>query len=308
MKISPAKNSSLYAWLQLIRLPNILTAVGDPLSGLFLAAAVRNTKPGLWAIIVVPLAVIALYVFGMVANDICDFKKDSRQRPERPLPAQRISLTAARAGAFLACLAGLTLALTLGRNGFVTAVMLVLLILHYNLGFKKHSLYGPVAMGLCRGFSFLLGASVFTWPLSTLVIAAMLTGYVAAVTYIATFENRGHRYGREAALPFMFVLGILLACVVAAWAHSTVFGRVAGMLVFVVSITLSGIVFRELTMRRAAPADIQRAVGILLRNLLLIQAGLLFIAPPLLATVCGILVLLMLYPANVMLGKKFYAT
>lgn len=308
MKLSAAKNVPLHAWFQLIRLPNVLTAVGDPLSGLFLAAAARNTSPGLWAIIAVPLAIVALYVFGMVANDICDFQKDSRQRPERPLPAHRISPKAARTGAVFSCLAGLALALTLGRTVFVTAIMLVLLILAYNLGLKKHTLYGPVAMGLCRGFSFLLGASVFEWPLSSLAITAMLTGYVAAVTYIATFENRAHRYGREAALPFIFVLGILLACVFAVWTHSTLFGRVAGMLVFIVSITLTGSVFRELTIRRVLPADIQRAVGILLRNLLLIQAGLLFIAPPLLATVCGVLVLLVFYPANVMLGKKFYAT
>src|ERR1700677_320330 len=80
MKIRP--------WLQLIRLPNVLTAAADSLAGWLLATG-SAADPGRW----LPLAAasIVLYASGTALNHVFDLEIDRAERPNRPLPSGQVS-------------------------------------------------------------------------------------------------------------------------------------------------------------------------------------------------------------------------
>ena len=75
------------AYLQLVRLPNVVTAAADSLAGWLLvtgslaAPAMASAACGLDG----PLRV------GDMLNDVFDFEIDRSERPDRPLPSGRVS-------------------------------------------------------------------------------------------------------------------------------------------------------------------------------------------------------------------------
>ena len=86
--------STFFAWLQLLRLPNVFTAAADVTMGFLI------THPDLQPINDFALLVAAscmLYLSGMVLNDVFDSESDARDRPDRPIPSGRVSLRAATA-------------------------------------------------------------------------------------------------------------------------------------------------------------------------------------------------------------------
>src|SRR6516165_8850631 len=84
--------NDLRPFAQLVRLPNLPTAVAD----IALAALAAGALPGRWpAFVLLVFASCCLYCAGMVWNDYFDLEQDRRERPERPLPSGRVSLRAA---------------------------------------------------------------------------------------------------------------------------------------------------------------------------------------------------------------------
>jgi 4-hydroxybenzoate polyprenyltransferase len=82
-------------WLRLVRLPNLATAVADPLAGFVIVAGLADLgwlPPAGWLAL---LASACLYAAGMVQNDVVDLEIDRAERPDRPLPAGRIPLARA---------------------------------------------------------------------------------------------------------------------------------------------------------------------------------------------------------------------
>ena len=79
---------STLAFLQLIRLPNVVTAAADSLAGWLLVTG-SLSAPGRW----LPLlaASMLLYASGTILNDVFDFEIDRVERPGRPLPSGRVS-------------------------------------------------------------------------------------------------------------------------------------------------------------------------------------------------------------------------
>ena len=76
----------LRAWLQLFRVPNLLTVPGDPLAGFLIAAGGRLDSRAACAVV----ASLAFYAAGLAMNDLADFAEDTRERPKRPLPSGAI--------------------------------------------------------------------------------------------------------------------------------------------------------------------------------------------------------------------------
>ena len=87
-----ADRSNLPPWLELLRLPNVFTAIADVLAGFLFFHA--SFEPWQICALVVGASTM-LYLSGMVLNDVMDREVDARERPERPIPSSRISLTAA---------------------------------------------------------------------------------------------------------------------------------------------------------------------------------------------------------------------
>lgn len=198
------------AWLELIRVPNLLSVPGDPLAGFLLAAAAtgvaRRVDIGCFAAMV---SAVCLYVVGLITNDICDLTEDTQARPRRPLPSGRISLARAELAAGSLAVGGLAAAALAGRVTLVVAVVLLGVLVTYNRLAKSHPLLGPFAMGLCRGGSVLLGASAVgkagvTAP-GVLVLAVSVVGYIAAVTTIAAGETGTQELGNRRFLPLFVV-------------------------------------------------------------------------------------------------------
>ena len=116
--------SPLQSYLELLRLPNVFTAVADVAMGFFFVQAVwalsddpqqsllpiglvnscrmlglggKSLLPiGLWVVGLLATASALLYSAGMVLNDVFDIELDREEQPYRPLPSGRISLRSAR--------------------------------------------------------------------------------------------------------------------------------------------------------------------------------------------------------------------
>jgi 4-hydroxybenzoate polyprenyltransferase len=185
---------SIRPWLQLVRLPNVVTAAADSLAGCLLATGSLG-EPRRW----LPLATasMVLYASGTALNDVFDFEIDRAERPNRPLPSGQVSRRSAAWLGGLGLVLGPALAVMTGAeaSGIVAAVLAVC-ILSYDAGLK-HTLLGPVAMGACRGLNLLLGMSCATalaGPIGWL--SAVVYGlYVAGITVVSRSETTGGSRG-----------------------------------------------------------------------------------------------------------------
>lgn len=206
-------------YLRLLRLANVFTAMADVMMGY--ACVQRGLVPlpplaGLLA------ASALLYMAGMVLNDVFDIEVDRRERPQRPLPAERISLRAARILGFTLLVAGVaagwgTALATTGGSSGVVASLLAGCILLYNGGVKATPL-GPLMMGTCRCLNVLLGASLsgtdaaedalLTFPIYVLVAAIGMGVYVVGVTWYARREAQSSEGWHLAAAILVMLAGI----------------------------------------------------------------------------------------------------
>ncbi|MBP5638919.1 MAG: UbiA family prenyltransferase [Victivallales bacterium] len=196
-------------WFRLLRVPNLFTAPGDSLAGLFLATLLTNAPcPMPRTIGLLAASSFFAYAFGILTNDLCDLKEDQRIRPERPLPSCSVSVKAAIIAAVLTASASMAcIAFILPRAMLFCGLLLVLILL-YNGGAKRLRLIGSLSMGLCRGANVLLGIACChaygSRPLApsdlyvilpTLLPAVSVTLIIAVVTWIADGENRVQRLG-----------------------------------------------------------------------------------------------------------------
>jgi 4-hydroxybenzoate polyprenyltransferase len=181
-------------YLELIRLPNVVTAAADSLAGWLLAGG-SAAQSRAW----LPLAgaSMALYAAGTALNDVFDFEVDRAERPGRPLPSGRVSRKTATWLGALGLVIGPGLASASGSTtSGIVAAALALCILAYDAGLK-HTWAGPLFMGSCRGLNLLLGMShapALAGPAGWL--AAIAFGlYVAGITMISRSETSGGAQG-----------------------------------------------------------------------------------------------------------------
>jgi 4-hydroxybenzoate polyprenyltransferase len=186
-------HSSLVAWLQLLRLPNVFTAVADVMMGYLVAY--HDLEP-IENFALLAVISVLLYLSGMVLNDVFDAEVDARDRPDRPIPSGRVSLKAATAVGWGMLSGGLVLAWSLSysandwRPG-VVATLLASCILLYDGALKKTRL-APLVMGECRMLNVLLGMSLMLipWGKAEVLIALGFGVYIMGVTIFARTDAR----------------------------------------------------------------------------------------------------------------------
>lgn len=179
------------AYLELLRLPTVFTAMADILLGFLLVHGQFEPLPSFVGLLV---ASCCLYLSGMVFNDLFDVQQDLQERPQRPIPSGRVSRrTAALLGSGLMVL-GVIAAGTVGVISLGVAVGLVIAVLAYDAVLKRTP-FGPVGMGTCRFLNLMLGASAYPlaefatfWSPPPLTIALGLGIYIAGVTWFARTE------------------------------------------------------------------------------------------------------------------------
>jgi 4-hydroxybenzoate polyprenyltransferase len=205
--------------LALLRPPNVFTAFADALAGLVVLLALGISVPDRACAIL--LASGALYLSGIVLNDVFDREIDARERPTRPIPSGAVSVVTATLLGCLLMASGIAIAWWIGRGSGTVALILAGCILLYDGGAKSTKV-GPLVMGTCRGLDLALGLSTglpltSTWPAIAIAGPIVLALYVAGLTYIARDEVDGNTTRRaRTGLTFLALLAaaVLVALLV----------------------------------------------------------------------------------------------
>ena len=187
----------LRASLELMRPANIVTALADILTGASAAAGTMMlsgttgflTTPSLFWLL---LSTFGLYGGGIVFNDVFDAELDARERPERAIPSGRVSKGyAAMLGTLLFAI-GILSAFWVNITAGLIASGITICALIYDSAAKHHVVFGPLAMGSCRGGNLLLGAALLPVSLSHLwPLAFIPVFYIGSITLISQGEVHG---------------------------------------------------------------------------------------------------------------------
>lgn len=290
------------AWLRLLRAPNLLTVPGDALAGYFLACgASAGFGPALFSAIG---AGLLLYCAGLVMNDWADLEEDRRERPNRPLAAGRISIEAARAFVISAVVIALAVSAYGGFWCFFTSAALAATIWTYN-GFPRRGIRPIALMATCRFLNVLLGVAAAGQLTKISLAGAILIGfYVAALTTAARSEL-SHRPGALAAWSPAAVLlagfAWILHLAEIDWRTEI---RLAG--TFFLSLSLAG--GAALRLRHGSQENLPGAIGLLISALLPLQAGLVLASGAGDRALAAALSLLVAWPLNRLLARRFAAS
>jgi 4-hydroxybenzoate polyprenyltransferase len=203
-----SRTPSWRGYLELLRPPNVVTAVADVLAG-YAIAGLGNPEALPWLL----LATACLYGGGVVLNDVFDRAVDRVERPERPIPSGRVPVAhAALLGGVLLTAGVLAARQATHEAGIIAAIIAGFILLYDGWG-KRHALLGPVNMGICRALNLSLGilavptTIVRGWPLMGLPLV-----YIAAVTAVSRGEVHGGKRG-IAALALIALGAVLIALV-----------------------------------------------------------------------------------------------
>ena len=204
--------------LLFLRAPLAASAIANLLVGIALARPAGAIAPAVWGgIAVLALGTLCLYWAGMGLNDLFDLERDRELYPYKVLPSGRLSLGLARVVAWVllgigvGC-GGLGAWLATGSplRGLVGAVAVAACILSYDAWLKRWKIPGAIAMGACRFSNAIFGAYALGWWGPTTgwgealpLYALILGGYVAALTFLSTYEE-------ESASPLAMTAGFFM--------------------------------------------------------------------------------------------------
>ena len=277
--------STFRAYLQLVRIPAVFTALADIMLGFLL---VRRGIDGAERDLALLLTASGcLYMAGMVFNDVFDRRQDAAQRPQRPLPSGKIAVRSAVI--FGGCLitVGLAAAGLAHINSLTVALILTVCILSYD-SFLKRTPLGPVAMGGCRLLNVILGASsaglrwTAPWHFPQIWIAASLGVYVAGVTWFARREAQqsnpralvGAAVVIDAGLAGLLLLAYDRFALNLSWSGDpqATFRSVA--LLGFIAVTINSRLIRAII--NPSPANVQAAVRLMLLSIITLDATMIF--------------------------------
>ncbi|MEL7160738.1 MAG: UbiA-like protein EboC [Bacteroidota bacterium] len=291
---------SLLPFLQLMRPANIVTALADILAGAAIALAwsVGEFSPQLgWLL----LATVGLYGGGVVFNDVFDADLDREERPERPIPSGRISLSTAAVGGFLLLLLGVIAAAQVSALSASIALVVASLAVGYDKFGKHHVFFGPLMMGMCRGGNLLLGMSIVGTAVTEYWFIALIpVVFIGDITLTSRGEVHG---GVSAELRLAVGLDIFVLVAFGILALVTPFALLPALpfLLLWASLNLRS---KANALRLATPQAVMRAVKMGVLSLIPLNATL---AAGFLGWSAGLLVLLLL-PLSLILARYFAVT
>jgi 4-hydroxybenzoate polyprenyltransferase len=195
MNTATFRTNQIWAYLQIMRPANIVTAWADILAGFAASGCVvlaNQDTASLVSLGWLLLSTTGLYGGGVVFNDVFDAELDAIERPERPIPSGRAS----REGAIILGIVLLSLGIVAAYQvSWMSAIMasgIAFCAVFYDAIAKHHSIFGPLNMGICRGGNLLLGISIMPemvgqyWFLALIPIV-----YIAAITLLSRGEVSG---------------------------------------------------------------------------------------------------------------------
>lgn len=213
--------SAFRAYLDLLRVSNLPTVWTNVLAAAVLASG--RLEPVTFLLLAAALS--AFYLAGMGLNDLCDLAHDRVHRPNRPLPAGRVSLRGAWTVTLTLFATGLLL-LTRAPHGqgLLAGFALLAAIVAYDLHHKGNP-WSVLLMAACRLLVFVVVALALTGKLSAAVLVAGAAQFVwvLAISLVARRENSRAAPPRFPVVPAMIagislLDGVLMAILVSpAW-------------------------------------------------------------------------------------------
>lgn len=242
-------------YLELLRPPNVFTSIADVLAGFLYVGGMLDD----WeTVLSLALTSACLYGAGAAFNDVCDLTRDAVERPERPIPAGRVSRRGALLLIGVLVVVALTVSARVSSRALATSSLLVLMIVLYDWALKSTPL-APSVMGCCRALNVSLGMSFIPLEDSGIAVGplALMWLYVTSLTFFARKE--GGESGRARLILGTLgvccaVIGLALIIPAAHSIHSAYFLFVAGLCV---SLAYMGFV----AVRDQTQQQVQRTVG-----------------------------------------------
>lgn len=197
MPSATTRTGTLWAYLQLLRPPNVVTAWADVLAGVAVAGVTMSFADGASLPPVAEVggllaATTGLYGGGIVLNDVFDVEMDAEERPERPIPSGRASRQGAAVLGGALLLGGIAAAAGVGLASGLLAGGIAGMAVLYDAAVSDHVVLGPLTMGLCRGGNLLLGVSLAPGLLASAWYLGLIpVAYVAAITAVSRGEVQG---------------------------------------------------------------------------------------------------------------------
>lgn len=182
--------SRLRAWLDLVRISNAPTCVSNVLVGWTIGGGTDT----LWPLIFITIVVVAIYVAGMILNDVFDADWDRQYRADRPIVSGMIRRGTAGVFGVVLLLLATTSTLFLGPAVLTATCVLAGFVLVYDASHR----FWPTAvigMSMCRAMVYLVAALVaadapsaflLTWSMIAIGI------WTAGITLIARRESTGN--------------------------------------------------------------------------------------------------------------------
>lgn len=203
----------IVGYFRLMRPANIVTAIADILAGIAISGFFFLGDTDFASVFFLLFCTIGLYGGGVVMNDVFDAELDATERPERPIPSGLIRKTEAATLGIALLLFGVIMGFLVTPLSGYLALATATAALVYDKYAKHHPFFGPLNMGLCRGFNLLLGISivpVMTERLWFLAIVPVI--YIAAITMISQGEVHGGRKSTlyAAAVLYLVAMGSIL--------------------------------------------------------------------------------------------------
>lgn len=216
-------------WLQLFRVPNLPTAVGDAVAGGAAVAIVAGGSGAVPATLAAGAAELLLYLGGLADNDLVDEESDRAAGKDRPLAAGQLPRRAVRSArnvCFVAA-AAVGVLFRLGVGWWICAAAVAAAILAYDRVKERLPRLGFLLMGLCRGLAVASGAAAVAGVVPpeavgvydsvsdldaslVFLVAPMALGwtfYTAAITKLGACEERAAGpMGRRRYAPALFAL------------------------------------------------------------------------------------------------------
>lgn len=157
----------------MLALSHIVNGIGSGVGaavGVIVTARYFGQNPPIWSVIGAALITLLISNGGFIINDIRDLPIDQVNRPDRPLPAGRISISTAYALYIGSTVLGLVIAALMGIPVLVMATVIAGLLYAYSQWLKSRYLVGHLAIATMGGLLFPFGGAVVGSVIPTIYI------------------------------------------------------------------------------------------------------------------------------------------
>ena len=240
--------NTIFQYIKILRPLNVLFTALSVIITAYLTESLCNTT-----IIINTILVVAFFTGASnILNDIFDLSIDKKNKPERPLASEKITLMSAWIYMLIMYILGILFLFSLPRISILIALFIVLpLLIIYTPYIKRIPLVGNIVISLMLGMVFLFSESAFTGTLDKMWVPAWLAFGLSFIReLIKDIEDvEGDKlegaytfpavFGIERSLHLVYVLTILFCLIWWAPYYNHTYGNIyALLLLFTVEIPL----------------------------------------------------------------------